>query len=188
MYPIIMERDTDIVDWGTLTPGLNDADVLANSVDYLVKSLGVLDENYATLHSGNNTGVIGAADVRCVGVHITGPEDGTDLTPYAVSVHAQCAEQTVRPFLFIGESPATITSAAAGDTVTDVRRIAFPIGPTLDREFVVLVAQKTAGRGLCFGIAIMADILATSNLPYMIHMNVRRLIGVDPMLIDTRKL
>lgn len=193
MYPYRLERDTDIIDWSPATATLSTTDTVHVASNYLVRSLGVLNADFATLHINALSGVVAAFKVRCAGIHITGPQVGEEFTPYAVSVHAQCADLTLRPFMFIGESPITITSGAAGDSVADVRLMAFPVqsgsdSASLSRQFIVLIKEKTAGRAVCFGVAALAGASASGDLGIQIHMSIRRLIGINPSLIDTTKL
>lgn len=194
MYPIILERDTDIVDWGSRTAGTITSDDDPTAANYLVRSDGVLYPDFGVLLVAKLSAVVAADKCRSVGIHIQGPQPGLEYTPYAVDVNAHCVDEKLRPCFFVGESPATITSAAGGNTVTETRLLRFPetgaalVGSSLKASFTLIIAENTADRGVCFGICMMAGLLPCSDEPHYVHMSVRRLIGVNPLLIDTRKM
>lgn len=194
MYPRIMERETEIVDSTADTAGTATADENPISTSYLTRSDGVVYANYATLTVAKLSAVIAARKIRCVGIHLQGPEPGTDFTPYAVSVNAHCVDDKLRPVFFIGESPAVINADAAGNNVTDVRRLRYSMagavgaGNSLHAELVVVVKPNTADRAVCFGIGMLTGVVLSGDEQTFVHMTVRRLIGVDPLILDTRKL
>lgn len=194
MYPIILERDTDVINWATTLNTLSTIESDPEDETIRVKSSGTLNVDYGTLTLSMLSGVITARRIRAAGVHITGPQPGNDFTPYAVSVQATCADESLRPYLLIGESPATITSNDTGDVVTNMNVLATPMasngsgGSSLQRSFTAVVAVKTDDRALCFALAFLAGVGASLNDAVIAHLTVRRLIGLDPSIIDARKL
>lgn len=193
MYPRILERDTDIVDWSATITNLATTESADGTGSYNVRSSGILNSEYATLDFRGLTGAVTLRKFRCIGLHIAGPMEGNELTPYAVTLRARAQDETGRLFAFVGESPAVITGAAGGDVVTETQLLAVGhadgnAGSALDREFIVSVAERTADRGLCFGFAFEANSGAAANLYARCQMTVRKLISLEPRVIDTRKL
>lgn len=191
MHPIILERDTDVVDWTASNATLSTIESDPEDENIRVASRGTLGIDFEAMRMSILTGTITARRMRAAGLHITGPESGAELTPYAVSVNCICVDETLLPFLFMGSSPATITADATGDVVTDIHILAAPLGirgTGLQREFVVVVEPRAGDEHLCFGIAFVAGVGASLNDAVIAHIAVRRLIGLDPAIIDARKL
>lgn len=192
MYPIILERDTKIIDWTGYEVWATTF-TLATSSTIRVKSDGLLHVDFGTVKVRGNTPVITARSVSAVGVHITGPVPGVDYTCYSISASCMCADPEVKPFLFIGESPVTITSDAGGDVVTSHRLLGVASlsgaeGSSLEKELTVAVKENTTDLALCFGVGILASASTSAALTAYTHLSVRRLIGNAPPIIDTRKL
>lgn len=192
MFPIILERDTPIIDWQSYLEWC-DTEMVAATQTGKVRSDGVLKVHYGTLDSVGSTGAITARKSVCLGLHITGPEPGVEFTPYSVSVVAMAADKNVRPYLFVAESPAVITNDADGDTVTDLRLLG--LGPTpgtdganLEKDVTVVVTEKTADRALCFGVGMMAGVAGGLDVRGYFRLSVRRLVGPGPRIVDARKL
>lgn len=192
MFPIILERDTPIIDWSAYVDWATTLSSL-NAASFNVRSDGLLKGDYGSLYSKANTGVITAGNVTCAGVHLPGPEPGVEFTPYAVSCIAMAEDDDVRPLMFIGESPVTITSDVTGDVVTGIRMLGFAHavgdqGSHMEREMTVVVTELTADRALCFGVAMAAGSTGGATAAGMVSLSVRRLIGPGPRIVDARKL
>ena len=190
-FPRILERDTRIIDWRTHLAAFCTSTTWWEAQAKKVRSDGLLHTDYATLDVEDDQG-IAAGLVRCVGVHLTGPEPGDEFTPYAINVSARAEHAEVSPFLFVGESPATITSNAAGDDVLDTRHILQAShqgtgGGALDGNIFIVANENTADRGICFGVGMMSPV-GSSALGLQVSMSVRRLVGVEPPIYDSRKL
>lgn len=191
MYPIILERDTPIIDWAAYTAwctGLSDP----TTSSYLVRSDGVVYGDYAVANMLALTGAITARKAFCTGLHMAGPEVGSEFTPYTISCVAMHGDANVRPFLFMGESPASVTSGAGGNAVSLVHFLAFADSPgtdgsKLEKELTVIVAEKTVDRGLCIGVGMMAGGSAGVDAGGYARLCVRRLVGPGPRVIDTNK-
>lgn len=187
MFPIILERDTPIIDWPTYQLWCTSlSNPFAGSL--LVRSDGILKLDSASIDANDDTGVITSDLATCIGLHLTGPEPGTELTPYSVSCVAASEDPDVRPFLFVAESPASITSAAGGNTVTDVRYLGFGNKNTLDKEVTIVAAENTLDRGICFGVGMWGHGGPGADEAGMVRLCVRRLIAPGPRVVDTRKL
>ncbi len=187
-----MERDTPIIDWSTVRAWSTDiTSPTTSQID--VRSNGALSTKYATLSVRALTGAITARSCVAAGLHITGPKAGAEFTPYALSCLAVGGDSNVRPFLFVAESPATITNNAAGDAVTDVHWLAAgdtpgTDGSKLQADMVIVCNPNTADRALCFGVAMLAGVSAALDTACFVRLSVRRLIGVNPAILDTRKM
>lgn len=193
-FPIRVDRDCHVVNWIADLPGwcttLNDP----ATDSWAVRSDGVLVTEYGTVVCNDNTGVISAGLGSACGIHISGPDSDTEFTLYSLQVDAIAEDEFLRPCLFIAESPASISNDAAGNTVTDVRILAVPdgsgvAGGCLSAEMVVAVKQNTAGRNLCFMVALLAGTTDSTSAHYGVaHLTVRRLIGNKPLILDPTKL
>lgn len=193
MFPLILERDTPIIDWSAqATWPTGFTNLGANTAE--VRSDGLLHADFATMWISDKTGAVTAELAVCAGVHLAGPKDGAEYTPYQVSVVAMASDPRVRPYLFMGVSPATITADAAGDTVSNINILGFADAPTpdygatMEKEVTFVTKVKTADRGLCIAVGMLSGLFASANNRAMVRMSVRRLIGVQPPIHDTRKL
>lgn len=197
-HPIRLERDTFIVSWIADLAGWCTTAIGPGSDSWAVRSSGNVGTDWAVESIIQNTGVVAANTGFAVGVHIEGPEetlgvDDNQFSLYAVQAVAYCEDENLRPMLFIGESPASVTNSAAGNTVTDVRIIGVPDGSgtqggCLSVEMVLAVKENTADRNLCFGVAVMAGLTGSSNANCLMNMCVRRLLGSRPAILDATKL
>lgn len=192
MFPIILERDTPIIDWSAqATWPTVETNLGANTAE--VRSDGILHPDYGTMWISDKTGSVTAELAVCAGVHLAGPMDGLDYTAYQVSVVAMGSDPRIRPYLFMGVSPAVITSDATGDTVSNINVLGFADAPTpdygstMEKEVTFITKVKTADRGLCIGVGMLAGLFGSANNRAMVRMSVRRLIGVNPSVLDTRK-
>lgn len=196
MYPNILERDSRIYDWPTKLAGWCTTVSALSSTTLTVRSDGTLYSNgYGTLSIQADTGVLGAREATAVGLHIQGPEDlsGSEFTPYLIEACAWSEDDEVRPFLFMGETSAVITSGAGGHSVTPWHFLHAPDqhsseGGALNYCGAVLVNPNTADRGVCFGIGMSAGPSGAATLGGYGYMCVRRLTEVAPTIFDGRKL
>lgn len=193
MNPIILERDTHILDWRAHGTSFSTSAVNGKARSYRVRSDGILHPNYSTISVHEEIATTSVKQVRCAGVNMAGPEPGLDFTPYAISCVAMSGHINQVPILVVGESIATITSDAGGDLITEVHTLDGPVMgsteySTLNYQRVILVNENTAGRGICFAIGMLATAGTASTALAWCHMSVRRLIGIDPAVLDTRKL
>lgn len=193
MFPIILERDTPIINWSAqgLWP-TTETNLGANTAN--VRSDGILHPDYATTWLSDKTGALTAELAVCSGVHLAGPKPGIDFTPYQVSVVAMASDPRIRPYLFCAVSPAAITTDATGDVVSNVRVLGFApppnseYGSTMEKEVTFIANVKTADRGMCIAVGMLSGLTGSANNRSMVRLSVRRLIGVQPSIIDTRKL
>ena len=192
MFPIILERDTPIIDWPTeVLWATTLTDPIGTTAS--VRSDGLLDVDFGTVINAAVTPIITARRMSSVGLHITGPEAGDEYTAYAISCVALSHDLNYRPCLFMGESPATITNNATGDTVTSVTFLDFGQaahdggGCSLKADVTVVVAEKTADRAICIGIGIMSGAAAGIASFAAARLSVRRMVAPGPRVIDTRK-
>lgn len=192
--PIILERDTPIIDWAAPLGGWCTTIDNPNNADFDVRSDGLLHAKYATMSVSSNTPIVTAGNITACGVHLTGPQVGDDFTPYQISAVCTCEDEEARPFLFVCTSPSTISSTAAGNQVEDVRWLDFggtpsaSHGSTLRYDGVILANVNIADRGFCVAIGVKAGLVDTQALAGYARLSVRRLIGVDPPVYDSRKL
>lgn len=189
--PIILERDTPIYDW-TAYDLLSTSQNVASATTWFTHSDGILHDQFATFQSNYAVGSTTADNVRSGGVNMKGPEPGDEYTPYRIDAVAVCDDVNVRPVLFIGESIAAITDDAAGDVITDIRQVAQanaygPEGASLHYNGIILAKENTAGRGLMVGIGMLAGAAGAAACTIWTHLSVRRLIGVNPTVLNTRK-
>lgn len=192
MFPIRLERDTPIVDWqATELWATSTSNPVAST--HLVRSDGGLKGDFGSIDLRNVTIAITARLSVCAGIHLPGPKRGDDFTLYAVSVVAMAGDSNVRPYLFMGESPASITNAAGGDIVTDIKFLAFgdtsgTDGSMMKHEVTVAVFETPNDRAVCFGIGMMAGVATGLAAMGLARLCVRRLIGPGPRVIDPNKL
>ncbi len=192
MFPIIFERDTPIIDWPSQSLWATTLTDIGNNTAN-VRSNGVLNPDYATLFSYSFAGVITTTLSACLGVHLAGPQPGSEFTAYQVSVVAMALDPVLRPYVFMGESPASITTAAGGDVVTDIHALGWgdtpgTTGAKMEKEVTFVVNVNTADRGICVGVGLMAGITNSLSRRAMVRLCVRRLVGPQPRVIDVRKL
>lgn len=191
MIPIRVETDTPIINWQAYQLWSTvDFSILLST--FVVRSDGVKNTDFATMDCRAVTGAITAREAVCAGVHIAGPQAGEELTPYAVSVTAMAGDSNVRPFLFVGESPAVITNDATGDNVAVCRFLAIgdvtgSDGSSLNTEMTVVIAENTADRALCFGVGMLAGVSAGLDAQGAARLSVRRLLGPQPQVLNMWK-
>lgn len=187
--PIVLERDAPIIDWGAYVAWCT-ATSNPEGATLTTRSDGLLHTTYGLLDVRGAATAAAADQCVCNGVHLIGPEEGTEFTPYAISCVGFSADPAGRPFLWMGESPATITSDAGGDAVTQARFLGFggPSAGQLRSEVTIMVAEGTSGRGLCVGVGVIANASGTTLLQAGFRLCVRRLVEPGPRVIDTRKL
>lgn len=194
MFPIILERDSVIVDWTSLI-AWSTTETDPRTPDSNVRSDGVVYQDYGTLYTSGLTGTITANASRCTGLHIAGPEPGDEFTAYALSCVAMAEDPQVRPYLFVAESPAAPSATSVGQTCGETRFLAFADAPKgnggaeLAKDTLVVVAESTNKRGLCFGVGMLATGPAGGATEGgYIRLCVRRLVGPGPRIVDIRKL
>lgn len=191
-YPIVIERDSAIVDFSA-EQSFSQSESNLEAVTWNVRSDGVQRTNYGVLTASQEITTTTADKTKATGLHITGPADGDELTLYCIQAFALSDDPNVRPVLFIAESPASITSASAGDVCTTRRILAAGTGlgtegSQLAYHGVVAVDDTPNGRGVVFGIGMSANSSGGAATKAIVNMTVRRLVGVDPRVLDTRKL
>jgi len=193
-FPRILERDTPIIDWAS-KQGWATTETVPGSVTAYVKNSGLLNADFGTVASESLTGTITANRATCVGVHLAGPESGVEYTPYAISCVAIAEDDDVRPYLLMGESPASISSAAAGDLISEVHYLGFggagisgASGIPLEKETTIVIKPNTAGRAICFAVGMLAGAAGAADKRAFVRLTVRRLIAWAPRIIDSRKL
>lgn len=195
MFPIILERDTHINDWSNQVAGWCTAMSTISGDTLVVRSDGLVHTDFGTMYVNGVSGPTAGLG-ECVGVHLTGPVESDEYTPYAISVVAMSEDHLVRPFLFVGVSPASVISDATGNTITKVRilGVSKPIdswGSSLEKEMTIVSAKMPAGlegRAICFGVCMAAGTVNAADDNCWAKVSVRRLIGVEPRILDTRKL
>lgn len=187
-YPIRLERDTQIIDWATKLSGFSTVQSLLSDTAWEARSSGVINSAFGTAYNIGGKSM-NAGSVRCLGVHMEGPQEGEDYTVYAISVNAMSWAAGVRPVLFMGESPASPT---VDSVISDVRIIGTcdtsgDIGGTLQKDFSVVVKENTAERAVFFGVAMASGLAASSDYMHG-RISVRRLVKIEPTVLDTTKL
>lgn len=195
MFPRILERDTQIMDWKDRLSGWPTNSVAVSLDVYQARSDGVLYKEFATLDVANAAGPL-ADNCETVCVHMSQPETLDEYTPYAISAVAMSEDPLIRPFLFIGISPASITSDGGGDILAKCRIIGVAdlvddSGACMSKELTIVVAKMPAGlttRALAIGVGMMAGTVNSANVHCWARLSVRRLVGNSPPIIDTRKL
>lgn len=192
MNVTLLERDTHIENWSTGFTDLGTVETGQSSTSPSVLSDGALHPEYATLTMMGNVTLHTAAKQKAVGVHLTGPADGNGYTPYQISCVAMSDSVIVRPVLCIGLSPATITADTTGDVVTFSRILAVPNAhqaeaSCLQKEIIFVANVKTATRGMCVLVNFIAGAAGAANVACYVNLSVRRLLGVAPLILDTRK-
>lgn len=192
-YPIRLERDTPIIDWAAYIVAWCTTDANPNSSIHAMRSDGLIHPDYGTMDCLANTEIITARLAFCNGLHIQAPLEGLEFTPYQISAVAMHEDDEVRPFVFMGESPAVLTSLIAGDSVTDVRFLSFGdspnlVGSKLEYNETILVKQTPNLRSLAFGIGMTCGGTDSLNAGGFCRLSVRRLVGVAPDVYDTTKL
>lgn len=191
--PRILERDTKIVEWNTQLESwsTNEKNPYNGTIDMV--SDGLLHADHATMSIFDAVAAITALKCSGVGINMKGPEPGDDYTPYQISVVAHTADPVLIPLLFVGESIASITSGTAGDAITDVRiigwgQISGTEASNIEKDITIVCPENTAGRGLAIGIAMYAPNTGGGTEQCQVDMSIRRLHGVSPPILDTRKL
>jgi len=187
-----LEQDTRIIDWSAQLGGWCQMEVASSSDSPRVRSDGVTHTTFGTLSTQEDIAIADGV-TNCVGIHIVGPKAGADYTAYQVSASLFCSDNLLIPFLFVAESPASITSSANGDIVSDMRLLAVgesisASGGVLDVDMTFIANENTADRPICIGLGVSCANAASSAEAIVGYLSVRRLIGVDPTVIDTRKL
>ena len=124
-HPIYLERDCNFVDWTARIAGLATSASNGATQSWNVRSDGLKPDDFAVVETLDVSSVT-AGNCECAGAHIKGPEDRPIKTMYSYFVHAWCEDPNLRPIFFVGLSPASITSNAAGDTVTQIIQMSMP--------------------------------------------------------------
>lgn len=192
-----MERDPTVIDWTTRLTALATSQTLLTHTNVNALSDGLLYTNFGTVQFNGSVSLTAQA-MKSIGVHLTGPlvvdaaATEQEYTPYQITAQAFCEGPDIRPILWMAESPATITSDATGDNCPNWKMIGQCMthglqGATLSREITVLVKKTPSVRNVCFGIAFHGGAVPVT-LEGAAHVTVRRIIGVSPTVIDTRKL
>lgn len=201
MYnPIILERDTPFLSWtdDDNSPWCT-ASSAAAAANIVMRSSGVLNEDSGSMVCRGTTTMI-ANEIRSNGIHLRGPYDELALDEHVVYQYDVCALSTdvnLIPLLFCAISPASITSSAGGDTVSEVHAISYAqnittIGNTLNAQGTFAVPKTdhiAVNRHIAFGVGMMAGPAAAAGTNTMYaRLCVRRLVNLEPSILDTRKL
>lgn len=192
MFPIRLERDTNIVAWQGYEAGwcTDSNPITANNQ---VRSDGVLHPDYAVIDMNGATGAMLTREATFIGLHIAAPEDDSGFTCYQIHARAQCDGGDIRPILVIGEAQ-TVTSDATGDQIKQTRLLDVASfrdleGGMLKTEMTIACPPlPTAGKNPCFAVGMLNGVGTSSNLNAWVHLSVRRLVGVNPKILDATKL
>lgn len=198
-HPIRLERDTFVVNMNNAVAGWCTTAINNNLDAWAVRSDGVTVTDYGVATVMTNLPIIAAGAGVAYGIHIQAPEvtEGNDanvFSLYAVQAEAWCEDDNIRPFLFVGESPSSITSGSGGNVVTDVRLIGTPTGSALaggnlSIEKVVAIKEVPGGEAnICFGVAMLAGLVGGTAVGGFSNLCVRRLLGNKPQILDGTKL
>lgn len=191
MFPIRVERDTQIVDWAALTLALSTSQSTALGDDIRMASDGLVPDNFAVAHTKGLTIAVTANKITAMGINIQGPDKGIDYTMYSYNAFAWCADPELIPFLFCAVSIATPTSAVGGDLVEHYSLIAKGGATSLQSEGTILLPKTdavSADRAVAFGIGFNAKGSTSGTLASYTRLSVRRLMANEPSFIDTTKL
>lgn len=192
MYPIKLERDTNIIDWSAFSPAGWCTTFQVITATNQVRSDGTLYTDYAVMGSNLPTGAIPARQATFVGIHMAAPAEGDEFTCYQITARIQCDDPTVRPLLIVGEAQ-SVGAAAGGDPVKETRlldctRYSGAEGASLRTDMTVALATlPTVAKTPCFALGVLAGTGASASLNAFYHLAVRRLIGVAPTIIDMTK-
>lgn len=195
--PIRVERDTQLGDWATIAPAGFATTVLGLGADLQVSSDGILHPDYGIIKvRDGSTEVLTANQNTCCGVHLAGPLAGDEFTLYSYDLRCFVDSNAITPFAFVAVSPASITSAAGGNVCEEWVNLKW--GEAYDTEMRTLNAHGvialpqtdavSAGRGVCFGVGLMTHGAGAAAGSAIVHGAVRRLIDVQPAIIDINKL
>lgn len=195
MFPIILERDAQINEWNTRIAGFPTAMATMAGEAYIMRSDGVLYTDFGSMYVTADAGpTLGKCE--CVGLYLTTPEELDEFTPYQISAFAMTEDPLLRPFLFCGIAPATITNDAGGDTLSKCRILGVfdsgdAFGAAMEVETTIVNKKMPSGkegRALAIGIGFWAGQTNGADKACLARVSVRRLVGVEPAVIDTRKL
>lgn len=201
MYPTIQERDTALINWATEETAWATTLVPATNDNIRMKSSGLVNVDYAVSKHGGTVTLI-ANELTSGGIYITGPLAGAAaFTLYSYQCSAWTEDPEIMPMFYVGIGAATPSSAAAGDTVEDVRYLHVP--QAAGASFNSLEAQGVIGcplpftelgggyedRALVFGVAWATGLnAATASSWCRARLSVRRLVASEPTTYDRRKL
>ena len=155
---------------------------------FVSRSDGTTYTNSATMNVRQNIGVHSVTNSVCCGVHIEGPEPGDEYTPYSLNAVAFVEDANVRPFFFVGENQGTPTSDAAGDTLARCRLLKMGISTALELNTILLINEYTADAPLHFGVGFHCLGGSSTDVTGRAHIYVRRLVELEPKVLDTTKL
>lgn len=198
-FPIRLTRDCDFLAWDDDAIASWSSTMLVHgSPDILMRSDGIPKINYASFSLRIDHTMTLVNRVSSGGIHIKGPDDGDELTPYAWNALAYTEDPNLFPAVFCAISPAAPTSDAAGDTCKECRYLAFPttsnddaLGGSFVQASGVVALPKTdhiaADRNIAFGIAFISGLGVPATSMCMGQLNVRRLVNFEPMILDRTK-
>lgn len=191
MFPIRLERDTNLVDWTSGFPGwCTDHNII--TANNQVRSDGVLHSDYAIIDFNGAQGMA-ARKATFAGVHLAAPLEEEGFTCYQITARMQCDEPTVRPILVVGEAQ-TVTADAGGDQIKhtsllDVALYSGLEGAALRTDMTIaLPPMEEDGTNPCFAVGLLAGDASSVTENGWFHLAVRRLVGVNPKILDTTKL
>ena len=137
-------------------------------------------ESYGTIHGNETTLTFDANKQYGAGVFIDGPGDLWEF--YRVIMTACTYNNHLHPIPVIGAAPATISTNASGNQLSNFQHIGAPItsntGNSLSFDELVKVQPLTgslADRALCFGVVIYNDNTSSiTNAAYNYSISVAR--------------
>lgn len=197
MFPTIFERDTEFTDWTAALAGWSTSATSFSGGDTLMRSDGTVAVDYRSMTVHNVQLNTTLNKMTAAGLHIQGPRDADELTAYQYQVSVYTNDPNLIPVLFVGVSVATPTNAAAGEIVTEPRWLKWPSslnekGNTLNASGIIALTKTdlvAADRAVAFGVGLLGGLsapLATSQ--NVMSLSVRRLVAVEPVILDSRKL
>lgn len=186
----IVERETMIVDWGA-TLAWATTHIASATGNVRMTSDGLVYNEFGTVRCEEKTSVVAGFETAC-GINMKEAEAGAEYTPYQINVAAMFTDPQLMPHLFIGQSTNPPTAALGGDLITRMKVLACATtlgsaGSTLNANITVLV-KVDGTQKICFGIAMEGNNASPVSKRASMVLSVRRLIGVNPAVIDTRKL
>ena len=191
-FPIVLERDAPVIENTTAIPGWSASFVDLSGADALrMRNNGLTYTDFGAAYCIADTPAISAGQVAGIGLHMQGPQesDEGEYTPYAISAHCICQDTSVRPFVFYGENGGTLSDGSSGNLMQNCKILAGGDGTKVEFDGTVLLKEITADRAIGFGIGLLADASGASDADAAVaRISVRRLISLEPRVIDVGKL
>lgn len=193
MFPIRLDRDTNLIPWQAFGPAWCTTHQIITASNQ-VRSNGVLNLDYGVLDNNAATGAILASKATFMGLHMAAPEEDAGFTCYQITARLMCDDGSLKPILIVGEAQ-TVTADAGGDEVKETRLLdvasfhSSSVGGMMKTDMTIAMStMPTAGKNPCFALGILNGLGTSGNLNAWGHLAVRRLVGVNPAILDTGKL